>query len=121
MRISISDCGVVARLAEAEEGTEQGIVPLSSGVLVEVISERTAISGQLFLSVKKLRELCNVSNLEGNLFAELLALRSRDKKAGLYDCIAEHLTSSSELSLCEMLLREVKAQVNRKNEVMIWL
>lgn len=122
MRISISDCGVVARLAEAEEGTEQGIVPLSSGVLVEVISElNDDVRGQLFLSVKKLRELCNVSNLEGNLFAELLALRSRDKKAGLYDCIAEHLTSSSELSLCEMLLREVKAQVNRKNEVMIWL
>lgn len=122
MRMSISDCGVVARIAQAEEGAEQGVVPLSSGVLVEVTSEiNDSLSGQLFLSVKRLRELCNVGNLEGNLFAELLALRSRDKKAGLYDCIAEHLTSSSELALCEMLLREIKAQVNRKNQVMVWL
>jgi len=122
MRLSVSDCGVVIRRQQEGEAEELQ-QPLSSGVLIEVEGEdENEQRGSLFLSVKKLRQLCDVSDKghDGNLYIELCALRGRDRKAGLYDCIAETLSSGAEQELCDLLLRTIKAQVSKTGEVLVY-
>ena len=120
MRLSVSDCGVVIRRQQEGE-SEESQQPLSSGVLIEVEGDDEK-KGSLFLSIKKLRQICDVSDMghDGNLYIELCALRGRDRKAGLYDCIAESLSSSAEQELCDLIIRIIRAQVSKSGEVLVY-
>lgn len=115
MILSISDVGVVYTTGQSE-GT-----PLSSGVLIDIVYAEGGLRGSLSLSINQLRQLCDVTKSEGNLYAELRALHCHDKNAGLYDSISEKLSVTSEQDLCEMLCRLVRAQVSKTRDVLVWI
>ena len=68
MQLSISDSG----MALQRDSNERKSIALSTGIEIDIQSEdEDDLKGHLFLSVKKLRQLCDVTQNEGNLFLEL--------------------------------------------------
>lgn len=89
----------------------------SSGVLVEACSSGGQEKSELFVPIAELRLLSCSEEQEqegggGLLAAELRALRSVDKGAGLYEALAERLSSAAEHALSDALLQRLEVRLH---------
>lgn len=123
--VRIADVGVKSQAKYLQpsvttEDNPDDIVATSTGIMIEVVlaeEEDKLVSEsehddqvlppcslEHFVSMKQLRRLAYRCGL--NKLAVLLrSMRSRDKSAGLYECIADNIDENSEQELCDMLMR----------------
>ena len=122
--LQVFDVGVTWDSPEgAGEGGGSASVLTSSGVLVEASSSGGQGKSELFVPIAELRLLsCSEEQQQeqqpeqeggrGLLAAELRALRSVDKGAGLYDALAERLSSAAEHALSDALLQRLEVRLH---------
>jgi hypothetical protein len=128
--VRISDVGVEVPSSYLQpsskyEETPTTVVSTSTGLIIDVSQEddfedkddlksehklftengvHGACRNQLFIGMKELRRLAYRCGMD-KLAYQLRSMRCRDKLAGLYECIADHIDEAAEQELCDMIMR----------------
>ena len=117
--VRVADVGIIcpAMLLRAVPGaTEKGEEPVatSSGVQVEVnLQSSPAINCKLFLTIRKLRLIAELTSND-EIAALLNSLPSRDRRAGLYSCLSDHLDQESVAALGQMIVSCIDIEYDKE-------
>jgi len=121
--VFVSDVGVSWAAGADASGAEAtpaassaGPVASSSGVLVEVVPEGDSGCGvpsrvETFVPVRRLRELAEAAGVGAlTLQAELVCLVTLDRRAGLFQALADRLSSAAASQLGELVLQALQVR-----------